>query len=77
MYDKFTQEVKFNGNRYEAKLPFKEEHPLIPDNYTVCVKHLGSLMNRLRATPTILKEYHNVIEDKIRSGVVEPVNEVD
>ena len=38
VYDKFIQEVKFNGNRYEAKLPFKDEHPLIPDNYAVCVK---------------------------------------
>ena len=43
MYDKFTQEVKFNGNQYEAKLPFKEEHPLLPNNYTVCVKRLGFL----------------------------------
>ena len=58
-------------------MPFKEEHPLIPDNYTVCVKQLGTLINRLRATPIILQEYHNVIADQIRSGVVEPVNEDD
>ena len=57
VYDKFIQEVKFNGNRYEAKLPFK--------------------INRLRATPIISQEYHNVIADQIRSGVVEPVNEDD
>ena len=45
VYEKFTQEVKFNGNpRYEAKLPFKEEQPLIPHNCTVCVKRLGSLI---------------------------------
>ena len=77
VFDKFTQEVKFNGNRYEAKLPFKEEHPLLPHNYTVCVKRLGSLINHTKATPIILQQYHNVIKDQIRSGVVELVNEVD
>ena len=77
VFDKFTQEVKFNGNRYEAKLPFKEEHPLLPHNYTVCVKRLGSLINHPKATPIILQQYHNVIKDQIRSGVVKLVNEVD
>lgn len=77
MYDKFTQEAKCNGDRYEAKLPFKEEHPAIPDNYTVCVKRQGSLINRLRATPTVLQEHHNVIEGQISSGVVESIDEVD
>ena len=51
VYDKFTQEVDLNGERYEAKLPFKEEHPLLPDNYSVCVKRLGSLIGRLQKTP--------------------------
>ena len=35
LYDKFTQEINFNGERYEANLPFKEEHPILPDNYTL------------------------------------------
>ena len=77
VYDKFTQEMMFHGDRYEARLPFKEEHPLIPDNYTVCVKRLGSLMNRLRVTPTVLQEYHKVIQDQIDGGVVEPVGETE
>ena len=30
VYDKFVEEVRFNGERYEAQLPFKEHHPTIP-----------------------------------------------
>ncbi|XP_028413520.1 uncharacterized protein LOC114536353 [Dendronephthya gigantea] len=77
VYDKFTQEVHFNGDRYEAKLPFKDEHPLLPDNYSICEKRLGSLIKRLRATPSVLQEYHKVIEDQLNTGVVELVEEVD
>ena len=29
----YLTKVKFNGVRYEVSLPFKEEHPVIPDNY--------------------------------------------
>ena len=76
-YDKFTQEVDFNSERYEAKLPFKEEHPLLPDNYSVCVKRLGSLIGRLQKTPEILQEYHKVIQDQITSGVVEEIKEIE
>ena len=32
-YDKFLEDTKFNGDRYEVKLPWKEEHELLPDNY--------------------------------------------
>ena len=77
VYDKFTQDVDFNSERYEAKLPFKEEHPLLPDNYSVCVKRLGSLIGRLQKTPEILQEYHKVIQDQITSGVVEEIKGIE
>jgi hypothetical protein len=48
VYDKFVEEVRFNGERYEAKLPFKEHHPTIPDNHAVSVKRLGRLVHRLQ-----------------------------
>ena len=56
VYDKFTQSIQFNENRYEAELPFKEEHPLLPDNYSVCISRLNNLLTRLRGKPEVLKE---------------------
>ena len=74
VYDKFVEEVRFNGERYEAKLPFKEHHPTIPDNHTVSVKRLERLVHRLQEQPTLLAEYHSIIQDQIKKGVVEPID---
>jgi hypothetical protein len=41
---KFMEEINFNGEHYEVKLPFREEHPLLLDNHTGSVKRLSSLM---------------------------------
>ena len=33
--------------RYEARLPFKESHETLPDNYSLCEKQLLKLYNNL------------------------------
>ena len=70
VYDKFTQSIQFKENRYEAELPFKEEHPLLPDNYSVCISRLNNLLARLRGKPKVLKEYNRIIEEQLKQGVV-------
>ncbi|KAK3703030.1 hypothetical protein QZH41_006695 [Actinostola sp. cb2023] len=72
VYDKFTQSIQFDGRRYEAELPFKEEHPLLPDNQTPCVKRLNTLLTRLQGKHEILTEYDNIIKEQIKQGIVEP-----
>ena len=73
---KFIEEINFNGKHYEVKLPFQEEHPLLPDNHTGSVKRLSSLISRLKTNPKLLLEYDNIIQEQIKSGVVEPANVV-
>ena len=73
---KFIEEINFNGKHYEVKLPFREEHPLLPDNHTGSVKRLSSLISRLKTNPKLLLEYDNIIQEQIKSGVVEPANDV-
>ncbi|XP_028415550.1 uncharacterized protein LOC114538622 [Dendronephthya gigantea] len=73
---KFMEDISFNGNQYEVKLPFREEHPLLPDNHVGSVKRLNSLLTRLKANPNLLQEYDNIIKDQIKSGVVEPADDV-
>ena len=74
MYDKFVEEVRFDGERYEAKLPFKEHHPTIPDNYAANEKRLGRLMHRLQDQPTLLAEYDSIIQEQIQNGIVQPAD---
>lgn len=70
VYDKFVEEVRFNGERYEAKLPFKEHHHTIPDNYAASERRLGRLIHRLQDQPTLLSEYDNKIQEQIQKGTV-------
>ena len=71
MYDDYLKGTRQNECRYEAPLPFKQEHPTIPDNYTTAYGRLGSLMRRLRSLPDILHEYDRVIKEQLNCGVIQ------
>ena len=77
VYDKFTQGIKFDGQRYEAELPFKEGHPLLPDNFATCVTRLKNLLSRLQSKPEILGEYNGIIHEQLKQGIIELVPEED
>ena len=70
----YLTKVKFNGVRYEVSLPFKEEHPVIPDNYLLAQNRLASSLKRLKAKPDILQQYNTVIKEQLNSGVVEMID---
>ena len=62
------------GNSYEVKMPFKEQHPLLPDNYDVAKSRLNSLLKKLRADPKIAKEYNRVFLEQLERGIIERVD---
>ena len=68
VYDKFVQQIRFDGQRYEISLPWKEHHPPLPDH---CCKRLIGLIKRLKQTPQLLKEYDAIIRDQLDKGIVE------
>ena len=55
-------------------LPFKREHPVIPDNYLLAQNRLASSLKRLKAKPDILQQYDAVIKEQLSSGVVEMID---
>ena len=67
--------IHHNGERYEVQLPWKEEHPLLPDNYQICVRRLQALMKRLKSKPEMLAEYDKIIQDQLAEGIIEVVPE--
>ena len=72
MYEKFIQQIKYNGQRrYEVSLPWKEHYPPLPDNYD-----LGhNLLRRLRRTPQLLYDYNAIIQDQVNKGIVKIVTQ--
>ena len=47
VYERFNEDITFKDGRYEVKLPWKECHATLPDNYALCQRRLKSLSRRL------------------------------
>ena len=74
VYEQFVDDITLKDNRYEVKLPFKEGHPLIEDNYRLSLNRLKSLTRKLKKTPTVLKNY-DVIRNQLETGIIEEATE--
>ena len=61
----YLTKVKFKGDRYRVSLPFKEEHPVIPDNYLLARNRLTSSLKRLKSKPEILQQHDTVIREQL------------
>ena len=75
VHDKFSNEIRFTGERYQVKLPFKDNHPMLSDNYTNASRRLATVIKKLKTQPEILKQYDQVIKEQLESGVVEEVQQ--
>ena len=71
--EEFSENLTFDGQRYEVKLPWKTSHSALSDNYDLCVRRLESTMKRLKSQPEILEEYDSVIKDQLEKGIVEEI----
>ena len=73
----FKNELKFNGNRYETKLPFKEHSEILPDNYQLTQCRLKRLKRSLDKNKILLVEHNNIIREYIDERMVEVVEPDD
>ncbi|KAL9977059.1 hypothetical protein ACROYT_G014423 [Oculina patagonica] len=76
--ESFKIDVAWSGDRYEVKLPWKEDClPLSFDNYLLCESRLRSLHHKLRKDPELLAEYDKIIQDQLSKGIIEKVPNED
>ena len=73
VYENFESVIKFENQRYVVKLPVKENHPLLPDNYNVSLKRLDKLKMRLDKTENLLRSYDDIFQEQIKLGIIEEV----
>ena len=73
VYDNFVENVEFVNGKYQVRLPFKEDHELLPDNFLHSKIRLHSLLRRMQSKPEILAQYNNVIQEQLSEGIIEPV----
>ena len=77
VHEEFLDSINFTGNRYSVKLPWKEGHDKLPDNYANSLGRMKSQLKRLRKEPELLKEYHAIIKEQVELEIVEPVAELE
>ena len=71
VYAEFREQLRRSPDGwYEARLPWKGDHPPLPSNESGSLKRLGSLVQRLKKTGR-LDEYDAIIQDQLRQGIVE------
>ena len=73
--DKFCNSLRFQNNRYEARLPWKSDHPELEDNLKLSKQRLIGLLSRLRRNPALIKEYNAIIQEQLHRGIVQPVTD--
>ncbi|XP_065675642.1 uncharacterized protein LOC136091857 [Hydra vulgaris] len=61
------------SGRYVVQFPFHENHPTLPDNYSLCVNRLQSLTGKLSKDEDLYKSYNNIIKDQLSHGIIEKV----
>ena len=71
--ESFEINVKRNEDRYEVKLPWKEDCLPSFNCYHLCESRLRSLHQRLRRERSLLSEYDNIIQEQLKTGIVEEV----
>ena len=75
-YNHFDKSIcKNQENRYEVKLPFKENHPLIHDDSQMCKERLLKLHKKLKNDPELLSQYNEIFEEQRRLGIIATVPE--
>jgi hypothetical protein len=75
IHDEFVENIKFNGNRYSVKLPWRDGHENLPSNFELSLGRLKSQVLKPRKEPDILGEYDKIIAEQINSGIVEKISD--
>ena len=58
---------------YTAKFPWKDDHPSLPSNFSVCQQRTRSTIRRLSRSPELLQTYGTIINDQLVKGFIEKV----
>ena len=52
------------------KLPFKDDAPLLPDNYQNSLNRLKGVIKRLKGDPELFREYDDTIKQQINNQIL-------
>ena len=74
VHGSFIKNISKSGDKYCVKLPVKEHHDLLPDNFNLSFSRLKSTPKRLHTNQETLEAYDKIIRDQERDGIIERVD---
>ena len=77
VHEHFLDGILFTGNRYSVKLPWKEDHDNLPDNYMNSQARMKGQLRQLKREPELLKEYDRIIKEQAEQGIIEQVTSLE
>ena len=66
--------IEFKDGRYSAKLPWKDDHPPLPDNYSVARRRTHNNIRRQQEQPSLFRKYGEIIADQDKRGFIDKVD---
>ena len=72
---KFEDGIKYDGNKYIARLPWKKDPAILPTNLAIAKTMLKSSLERLRLNPEKLGVYDKIIKTQLSEDFIEQVQE--
>jgi hypothetical protein len=76
VYKEFQKQLQRSSERwYETTLPWKGNHPTLPNNKSGSLRRFNSLARKLDRSD-LLERYDQVIKDQLEQGIVECASEV-
>lgn len=73
VYEKFTEDIKCVNGRYEVKLPFKEHHDILHDNYNLAKTRLKGQWNKFKNNHSLFDRYNSIFQEQLSLGIIERV----
>ncbi|XP_042891224.1 uncharacterized protein LOC122265845 [Penaeus japonicus] len=74
--DLWKREGSRVGAHHQLPIPFREQDPRLPDNWTMARRRLDSLKSRLERNVDLHQRYVKEVEDLIKKGFAERVHKI-
>ncbi|CAJ0591060.1 unnamed protein product [Cylicocyclus nassatus] len=72
---KFKETIVRKPDGYYVRLPWKEPHEYLPDNRSIALARLKSLLRQYEDRKEFLQEFDNIFKDQLQKGIIEVVEE--
>jgi hypothetical protein len=75
--ENFEKTVEYKNERYYVSWPWKGDEFVLKSNYMLVLGKLNSLLRRLKCNDNMSQEYQKNINEQLKSGIIEVVNNSD